>query len=113
MLKPYSLHFSDLKILPIYVGRKGAFGELLKAYVIAETDEENLFIHNVFADSQIELDEIISSFGDGIKNVTLGFVPKDVSGYEVKELKEDDTTLFVSGFSLENKKLMFPTLSHA
>lgn len=74
---------------------------------------ENLFIHNVFADSQIELDNIIASFGDSIKSVTLGFVPKDANEYEVKELKEDDTTLFVSGFSLENKKLMFPTLSHA
>lgn len=89
------------------------YNDVLNAYVIAEIDEENLFIHNIFADSQIELDNIIASFGDSIKNVTLGFVPKDANGYEVKELKEDDTTLFVRGFDFENKKLMFPTLSHA
>lgn len=85
----------------------------LNAYVIAEIDGKNLFIHNVFADSQIEIDKIIASFGGGIKSVTLGFVPKDTNGYEIKKLKEDDTTLFVRGFSFGNKKLMFPTLSHA
>lgn len=89
------------------------YNDALNAYVIAEIDGKNLFIHNVFADSQIELDNIIASFGDSIKSVTLGFVPKNANGYEVKELKEDDTTLFLRGFSFENKKLMFPTLSHA
>lgn len=89
------------------------YNDALNAYVIAEIDAENLFIHNVFADSHIELDKIIASFGDSIKSVTLGFVPKNANGYEVKELKEDDTTLFLRGFSFENKKLMFPTLSHA
>lgn len=89
------------------------YNEELRAYVIADIDGDSLYIHNVFADSQIELDEIIASFGDSIKKVILGFVPKDTNGYEVKELKEDDTTLFVRGFSLGNKKLMFPILSHA
>lgn len=89
------------------------YNEELRAYVIADIDGDSLYIHNVFADSQIELDEIIASFGDSIKKVTLGFVPKVTNGYDVKELKEDDTTLFVRGFSLGNKKLMFPTLSHA
>lgn len=89
------------------------YNEVMNAYVIAEIDGENLFIHNVFANNQVELDKIIASFGDRIKKVSLGFVPKDANGYNVKELKEDDTTLFVRGFSFENKKLMFPTLSHA
>lgn len=89
------------------------YNEVMNAYVIAEIDGENLFIHNVFADSQVELDKIIASFGGRIKKVSLGFVPKDTNGYDVKELKEYDTTLFVRGFSFENKKLMFPTLSHA
>lgn len=89
------------------------YNEELRAYVIAEIDGDSLFIHNVFAESHVELDKIIASFGDRIKKVSLGFVPKDANGYDVKELKEDDTTLFVRGFSFENKELMFPTLSHA
>lgn len=89
------------------------YNDELNAYVIAEIDNDNLLIHNIFADSQIELDKIITSFGNNIKSVTLGFVPKDTSGYEVNELKEEDTTLFVRNFSFGNKKLMFPTLSHA
>lgn len=89
------------------------YNEEHNAYVIAEIDGNTLFIHNIFADEQIELEEIIESFGDDIKKVTLGFVPKNKNGYDINELCEDDTTLFVRGFSLENKKLMFPTLSHA
>lgn len=89
------------------------YNEELRAYVIAEIDGASLFIHNIFAESHVELDKIIASFGDRIKKISLGFVPKDANGYDVKELKEDDTTLFVRGFSFENKKLMFPTLSHA
>lgn len=89
------------------------YNENLNAYVIAEIDGDSLFIHNVFADRQIELDKIISSFGNSIKKVTLGFVPKDKNGFEVNELCEDNTTLFVRNFCFENKKLMFPTLSHA
>lgn len=89
------------------------YNENLNAYAIAEIDGDSLFIHNVFADRQIELDKIISSFGKSIKKVTLGFVPKDKNDFEVNELCEDNTTLFVRNFSFENKKLMFPTLSHA
>lgn len=84
-----------------------------KAYIIAEIEGDCLFIHNIFANTAITLEEEIQTFGSDIKRVILGFTPKNTDDYIVTELKEDDTTLFVQGFNLNNQKVMFPTLSHA
>lgn len=86
------------------------------AYVIAEIEDGELLIHNIFSLQEIDLDKLIESFGKEIKHVTLGFTPNDRSGYTVSEVREEDTTLFIKGdvFSdFESQKLMFPTLSHA
>lgn len=86
------------------------------AYIIASVKDKNVFIHQIIADHKVSLEKAISSFGSGIKNVTLGFTPYECCGYDVKELHEEDTTLFILGKDLENierQKLMFPTLSHA
>jgi len=88
------------------------YNEKLSAYVVADIEDRRLFIHNIFADGQVELDEIIKSFGCDIEKVTLGFTPLDTEGFECLEINEDDTTTFVKGFNF-NKKVMFPTLSHA
>lgn len=86
------------------------------AYVIAEPEDGTLLLHGVFAPKQVKLEEIIRAFGNTVQEVVLGFVPKEREGYSVRELSEEDTTLFVKGeffdgFELE--KLMFPTLAHA
>jgi predicted GNAT family N-acyltransferase len=85
-------------------------------YIIADVEEENLFIHKVIASHKVDLENVISSFGSGIKKVTLGFTPNDVKEYNIEELHIKNCTLFILGKDLENiekKKLMFPTLSHA
>lgn len=93
--------------------------ETLNIYVIAEIEEGNLLIHAVYANTPVDitiLDSVIEAFGKEIRNVTLGFTPMDVKGYTIREIQENDTTLFVKGKSLTglNKhKIMFPTLSHA
>lgn len=86
-------------------------------YVNAEVKENNVFIHQIIAShNKVNLDNVISSFGSGIKKVTLGFTPYVTNGYKAEELLEEDCTLFILGKDLQNiknKKLMFPTLSHA
>lgn len=85
-------------------------------YVIAETEGENLLIHNVFSETPADLDRVIRAFGEDIKHVTLGFVPQDTEHYIISKIQEEDTTLFVKGKGFngfEQDKIMFPTLSHA
>ena len=55
-------------------------------------------------------------FGQDVQQVTLGFVPGDKSGWECRELREEDSTFFVKGPVFESfaeKKLRIPSLSHA
>lgn len=92
------------------------YDEGMDVYVIAEPEEDTLFIYNVFAKEPVELDAVIEAFGKDVKKVTLGFVPRKREGYLVEEIDEEDTTLFVKGEALEafeGEKLMFQTLAHA
>lgn len=92
------------------------YDELLKAYVIAEVEQDEVLIHAVFSEHKVDINDIIQSFGNTIKKVILGFTPEETEGYECSEVQEEDTTLFVKGSFFDNfaeKRLMFPTLSHA
>ena len=88
----------------------------LDAWVIAELEEGNLLIHNVFTAKEISLDDVIQAFGQEVKQVTLGFAPADTAGFACQELKEEDSTFFVKGTAfaafVENK-LRIPSLAHA
>lgn len=87
-----------------------------KAYVIADIKDNNLYIEQVISKRKVNLETIISSFGNSIKKVILGFTPCNNNEYSVEEYHEEDCTLFILGEDLkniENKKLRFPTLSHA
>ncbi|HOO27196.1 MAG TPA: GNAT family N-acetyltransferase, partial [Lachnospiraceae bacterium] len=86
------------------------------AYVIAEINGNELFLHNIFAEKEVNMETIIDAFGDGLDQVVFGFTPLTSQGYQVKRLCEKDTTLFLKGrdFDLfEQKRGMFPSLSHA
>ena len=65
----------------------------------------------------VPLDDIIEAMVyKDIKKIVIGFTPKDATSFDVKLLKEEDTTLFIMEEKLEafkNKKVMFPVLSHA
>lgn len=86
------------------------------AYVIAEIEDGELLIHNIFSMQKVNLDKVIESFGKEIKHVALGFTPDNKCGYTISEVREEDTTLFIKGdgfADFESSELMFPTLSHA
>lgn len=85
-------------------------------YIAANIRNDNIYIYQIIANHKVNLEKVINSFGSGIKKVVLGFTPYDVNGYAAEEYHEEDCTLFISGKdleSIENKKLMFPILSHA
>lgn len=87
-----------------------------EAYVIAELEGGILRIHNIFSARNVDLETVIAAFGSEVKEVVLGFIPVKQEGYERRERKEEDCTLFIKGEALaciEEEKLMFPTLSHA
>lgn len=87
-----------------------------RAYLIAEEAGETLLVHGIFAEALVEPSDIAKTFGQNIKKVRLGFTPFDTAGYTLREVKEEDTTLFVKGEGFDfwaADKLMFPTLAHA
>ncbi len=90
----------------------------LDTVTIASYDVDTLYLYDVFSLKQdVSLDDIIISMSNkDVKKVVMGFTPKDTSSFDVKILKEDDTTLFILKDNLDtfnNKKIMFPVLSHA
>lgn len=88
----------------------------LDAFVIAETDGPDLMIHHIFSPRPANISQIIKSFGQNIRRVTLGFTPENCDGYTLSLLKEEDCTLFLKGNGFdgfETARLMFPVLSHA
>lgn len=85
-------------------------------YVIADVENDKIFIQNVFSGKLTELDDILMLFGEDIREVTLGFTPIDTESYQMTELHEEDCTFFVKGKELEimeREKLRIPALSHA
>lgn len=92
------------------------YDENLDAWAIAELEDGNLFIHNVFSPEHISLDQVIGAFGGGVTQVTLGFTPADTGGYDMTVLKEEDCTFFTKGEAFHGfaaGKLRIPSMSHA
>ena len=92
------------------------YDKALDTYVIAELEDGELFIHNVFSKNEVDLEDVIKAFGQEVKQVVLGFTPKDKTGYTMQEVREEDTTLFVKGNAFagfDKEQVMFPTLAHA
>lgn len=96
-----------------YMQNSVYFDKQSGAYVVADVENDKLFIHTIFAPKKITLDDIIKAFGKDIKTVTLGFTPYDADGWTVKEYFEEDCTLFLKDYTLDGKKIIFQTLSHA
>lgn len=87
-----------------------------KAYVIAEEENETLYLHHILSEKIVDLDKVFEAFGENIKRVVLGFTPLSADGFETQALKEEETTLFILGSGWEDyrkEKLRFPVLSHA
>jgi len=86
------------------------------AYVVAEAEDNELIINMVISDKEEDLNRIAESFGEEIQSVVLGFTPKDTTGFTVREMNQDDSTMHVKGKGwqgFEEDKLMVPLLAHA
>lgn len=92
------------------------FLEDLNVWAIAEREAGILTLHNVFTDKEVTLDAVIDAFGEGVKEVVLGFAPADTEGWTCREYHEEDCTFFTRGEAFRDfadRKLRIPTLSHA
>ncbi len=92
------------------------YDEKLDCYAIAEIEGDELLLHAVFAERQLELDKVIAAFGENITQVKLAFTPRDTTSFECQELHVEDCTLFVKGAALKDFEkwgVMFAELSHA
>ena len=92
------------------------YDRALDAWVIAEQEEDSLFLHDVFASRPVTLEQILAAFGSSVRQVTLGFTPADPTGFTYRELQEEDCTFFVKGPVFRDfaaQKLRIPSLSHA
>ncbi len=96
-----------------YMQNSVYFDKQSGAYVVADVENDSLFIHMILSSTKVTIDDVVKMFGKDIKTVTLGFTPCDASGWNVKEYFEEDCTLFLKDFSLDDKKIIFQTLSHA
>lgn len=88
----------------------------LNTYVLAEIEDHTLTIHMVISDSEQDLLRIAESFGQEIHSVVLGFTPKNTTGFEIRQMNQDDRTFHIKGngfTEFENAHLMFPLLAHA
>ncbi len=85
-------------------------------YVAANVEGQVLRVEQVFGKRLVEIPRLARSFGKGIRQAVLGYTPVHKELFQVREHKEEDSTLFIMGEDLqriEEKQMMFPVLSHA
>lgn len=87
------------------------------AVVICESNQDVLYVQDVFTAKEVKLDSIINAMmTEKTKKVVLGFTPYNTSSYEKSLVNEEDTTLFIKvgkDNPFKSEDLMFPILSHA
>jgi len=83
--------------------------------VVADFVNDTLYLQDVFCTKKISLDRVIDALiNEQTTKVVLGFTPEDESTYEMNQLKEENTTLFVKAIKEDIfSKGMFPVLSHS
>ena len=87
----------------------------LNAWVIAEPEDGDLTIHNIFADAAVTIEEVAEAFGN-VGEIRLGFAPERADGWTISQIREEDTHFFVKGTvfgEFEERKLRIPSLSLA
>lgn len=87
----------------------------LDAWVVAEQEAGELTVHNIFADADVTVDDVVRAFGD-VDSVALGFAPADAEGWEISEYREEDCNFFVRGKAFDEFEalgLRIPSLAHA
>lgn len=91
--------------------------EDIDTWVIAEIEDGELMLHNVYSPTETDLHKVIEAFGKDIKFVKLGFSPADTTGLFMEEYHEEDCNFFTRGdiirLLFDVKHLRIPTLAHA
>lgn len=88
----------------------------IDAYIVAEIDDGEVLIYDIFANKKVDIEDVIRSFGSNVKKAVLGFTPDNKETFDCNVLHEEDTTLFVKGDvfnNFEEMHLMFTPISHA
>ncbi|WP_130892174.1 GNAT family N-acetyltransferase [Fusobacterium ulcerans] len=83
---------------------------------IAEKEENTLICFDIFGNNICSMEEVIFSIPlKNIKEVTLGFTPKNREKYFSSQIINEDTLFVLKGKEniFKNNKIMFPLLSHA
>lgn len=86
--------------------------------VVAEYDADKLICYDVFGNTNVTLQEVLSVMSrDDTKVSILGFTPKDKDAFTFKEVNVEDLTLFwwseKENIFSNDARVMFPLLSHA
>lgn len=86
--------------------------------VVTEYDADKLICYDVFGNTNVTLQEVLSSVAkEDTKVSILGFTPKDKDGFTFTEVNGEDLTLFWwskrENIFSNDVKIMFPLLSHA
>lgn len=87
-----------------------------ESYVFADLQEDILYVNQIFGSDKVNLERLVNSFGSDVTEAVFGFTPVQKENLQMREHKEEDTTLFILGEDLERierDKMMFPVLSHA
>ncbi|NML40817.1 GNAT family N-acetyltransferase [Chitinophaga sp. G-6-1-13] len=83
---------------------------------VVEHKEGVMTCHDIFGETHQSLNNILSVLMEkNTQQITLGFTPKDTSGFTMLPLKTEDLTLFVleeQQHLFADNQLMIPTLAH-
>ncbi|WP_340200302.1 GNAT family N-acetyltransferase [Ascidiimonas sp. W6] len=123
----HSYHFSEVSMkdnaslilfyCTLFMNKSVYYIKKLDAIVIAEFSSDILHINDIFCEKNVPMDNLISYLlTKEIKEVVLGFMPKDTTSFNETVLEQEGDTLFIldDKWSLfDTKKLRFPILSHA
>ena len=88
----------------------------LDVIVVAQFNDNQLHLWDVFGRVEVELDKIVYSLVNlQIDEIVLGFTPEDCSSYKVREISGDDALFIQNGKTklFDENRVMFPLLSHA
>lgn len=82
---------------------------------IASHEGNTLVLHDVYCSSVFVLEEILEALAtEQTRRVRLGFVPRELSQWEMQERIEEDSTFYVrEGKGSFPEGIMFPVMSHA
>jgi len=87
------------------------------AIVIAEHEHNDMFCYDIYGSELCNINDLLGIVAkDSTTDVTLGFTPKDTTGYTITKANEEDTTVFVLDGKetlLADKKITLPFLSRA